>query len=205
MGCTNGDPGAVENNSNKGHKALTRSIWHNSTVRPVQARAIWCTWNINNQPMASSRTYRGTMCHTRLGTVVLCNILVVCSVFSMLGIKSIRSFWCLLCSLYLGKGSGPLDPRWQFVDCWLFDTHPSGALNQCSCWWCLVLIHWCAEVVIAWTIESWYGYGFYRALRGLLLSGLQVSRAKKGEAFLSWYAKISEFQSSPNWGLGLLD
>ena len=47
--------------------------------------------------------------------------------------------------------------------------------------------------------------GFYRALRGPLLSGLQVLGVKKGEAFLSWYAKVSEFQSSPNQGLGLLD
>ena len=61
------------------------------------------------------------------------------------------------------------------------------------------------EVVIAWTVESWYSYGFYRALRGLLLSGLQVLGAKKGEAFLSWYVKVLEFQSSPNWGLGLLN
>ena len=47
--------------------------------------------------------------------------------------------------------------------------------------------------------------GFYRALRGLLLSGLQVLGAKKSEAFLSWYVKVSEFQVSPNWGLSLLD
>ena len=31
-------------------------------------------------------------CCTRLGMAVLCNVLVACSVFSMLGIKSIRSF-----------------------------------------------------------------------------------------------------------------
>ena len=61
------------------------------------------------------------------------------------------------------------------------------------------------EVVIAQTVESWYGYGFYKALRGPLLSGLQVLGVKKGEAFLSWYAKVLEFQSSPNQGLGLLD
>ena len=54
------------------------------------------------------------------------------------------------------------------------------------------------KVVIAWTVESWYSYGFYRALRGLLLSGLQVLGVKKGEAFLSWYVKVSEFQVSPN-------
>ena len=46
---------------------------------------------------------------------------------------------------------------------------------------------------------------FYRALRVLLLSGLQVLGAKKSEAFLSWYAKVSEFQNSPNQGLSLLD
>ena len=51
------------------------------------------------------------------------------------------------------------------------------------------------EVVIAWTVESWYSYEFYRALRGPLLSGLQVLGAKKGKAFLSWYAKVLEFQS----------
>ena len=47
--------------------------------------------------------------------------------------------------------------------------------------------------------------GFYRALRGPLLSGLWVLGVKKGKAFLSWYAKVLEFQVSPNWGLGLLD
>ena len=46
---------------------------------------------------------------------------------------------------------------------------------------------------------------FYRALRGLLLSGLQVLGVKKGEAFLSWYAKVLEFQFSLNQGLSLLD
>ena len=61
------------------------------------------------------------------------------------------------------------------------------------------------EVVIAWTVESWYSYRLYRALRGPLLSGLQVLKVKKGEAFLSWYAKVLEFQVSPNWGLSLLD
>ena len=54
----------------------------------------------------------------------------------------------------------------------------------------------CRELVQLW---------FYRALRGPLLSGLQVLGVKKGKAFLSWYAKVLEFQSSPNWGLGLLD
>ena len=47
--------------------------------------------------------------------------------------------------------------------------------------------------------------GFCRALRCPLLSGLQVLGAKKGKAFLSWYAKVLEFQISPNQGLGLLD
>ena len=46
--------------------------------------------------------------------------------------------------------------------------------------------------------------GFYRAHRGPLLSGLQVLGVKKGEAFLSWYAKVLEFQSGPNQGLSLL-
>ena len=41
---------------------------------------------------------------------------------------------------------------------------------------------------------------FYRALRVPSLSGLQVLGVKKGEAFLSWYVRVSEFQSSPNWG-----
>ena len=54
----------------------------------------------------------------------------------------------------------------------------------------------CRELVWLW---------FYRALRGPLLSGLQGLGAKKGEAFLSKYAKVLEFQSSPNWGLSLLD
>ena len=54
----------------------------------------------------------------------------------------------------------------------------------------------CRELVWLW---------FYRALRGPLLSGLQVLGVKKGKAFLSWYAKVSEFQSSPNQGLSLLD
>ena len=54
----------------------------------------------------------------------------------------------------------------------------------------------CIELVWLW---------FYRALRGPLLSGLQVLGAKKGKAFLSWFAKVLKFQSSPNWGLGLLD
>ena len=59
--------------------------------------------------------------------------------------------------------------------------------------------------MIAWAGELVQLGLFYRALRVLLLSGLQVLGVKKGEAFLSWYAKVSEFQSSPNWGLGLLD
>ena len=54
----------------------------------------------------------------------------------------------------------------------------------------------CRELVWLW---------FYRALRGPLLSGLQVLGVKKGEAFLSWYVKVLEFQSSPNQGLSLLD
>ena len=54
----------------------------------------------------------------------------------------------------------------------------------------------CRELVQLW---------FYRALRVPLLSGLQVLGVKKGEAFLSWYVKVLEFQSSPNWGLSLLD
>ena len=54
----------------------------------------------------------------------------------------------------------------------------------------------CRELVWLW---------FYRALRGLLLSSLQVLGVKKGKAFLSKYVKVLEFQSSPNWGLGLLD
>ena len=37
--------------------------------------------------------------------------------------------------------------------------------------------------------------GFYRAFRGPLLSGLLVLGAKKGEAILSWYVKVLEFQS----------
>ena len=49
--------------------------------------------------------------------IMIGNILVAYSVFFVLGIKSVRSFKCLLCSLYFRKGSGPLDPRWQFVDC----------------------------------------------------------------------------------------
>ena len=54
----------------------------------------------------------------------------------------------------------------------------------------------CIELVQLW---------FCKTLRGPLLSGLQVLGAKKGKAFLSWYAKVLEFQSSPNWGLSLLD
>ena len=59
--------------------------------------------------------------------------------------------------------------------------------------------------MIAWAGELICLGLFYRALRVLLLSGLQVLGAKKGEAFLSWYMKVSEFQSSPNQGLSLLD
>ena len=54
----------------------------------------------------------------------------------------------------------------------------------------------CRELVWLW---------FYRALRGPLLSGLQVLGVKKGKGFPSWYAKVLEFQSSPNQGLSLLD
>ena len=39
-------------------------------------------------------------CHTRLGAVVLYHVLVVNSVFFILGIKSVRSLGCLLYSLY---------------------------------------------------------------------------------------------------------
>ena len=41
-----------------------------------------------------------TQCHARLGLVVLYHILVVNSVFFVLGIKSVRSLGCLLYSLY---------------------------------------------------------------------------------------------------------
>ena len=53
-------------------------------------------------------------------------------------------------------------------------------------------------------LESWYGYGS-SILRVPLLGDLWVLGVKKGEAFLSWYAKVSEFQSCPDWGLGLLN
>ena len=60
-------------------------------------------------------------------------------------------------------------------------------------------------MVIAWAGELvWLGL-FYRSLRVLLLGDLWVLGVKKGEAFLSWYAKVLEFQSSPNQGLGLLN
>ena len=98
-------------------------------------------------------------CCTILGTVVLCNVPVAYPVFFVLRIKSVRFSGCLLYSLYFERGSGPLDPRWQSIDCWLFDTCPSGVLNYCSCLWCLASMRWCMEVVIAWTVESWYGYG----------------------------------------------
>ena len=32
--------GDTENNNSKGHNALTRGMWHNNTVRPIQARAL---------------------------------------------------------------------------------------------------------------------------------------------------------------------
>ena len=54
----------------------------------------------------------------------------------------------------------------------------------------------CGELVWLW---------FYKALRVPLLSGLQVLGVKKGKAFLSWYVKVLEFKSSPNWELGLLN
>ena len=37
MTCTNGD---TENNNSEGHNALTRSMWHSNTVRPIQTRAL---------------------------------------------------------------------------------------------------------------------------------------------------------------------
>ena len=40
--------------------------------------------------------------------------------------------------------------------------------------------------------------GVYRVLKGPLLSGLQVLGEKKDKVFLSWYAKVLEFQSSLN-------
>ena len=58
---------------------------------------------------------------------------------------------------------------------------------------------------MAWTGELIQLGLFYRALRVPLLSGLQVLGAEKGEAFLSWYVKVLEFQGSPNQGLSLLD
>ena len=65
-----------------------------------------------------------------------------------------------------------------------------------------VLMHGCRNCL---DCRELVWLGFYRALRGLLLSGLQVLGVKKGKAFLSWYAKVLEFQISPNWGLSLLD
>ena len=54
-------------------------------------------------------------------------------------------------------------------------------------------------------LESWYGYGCcIDHFRVPFLGDLQVLGVKKGEAFLSWYAKVLEFQSGPNQGLGLL-
>ena len=70
------------------------------------------------------------------------------------------------------------------------------------------VLHQCVDTlkgVIAWTGELVQLGLFYRALRVPLLGGLQVLGAKKGKAFLSWYAKVLEFQSSPNQGLSLLD
>ena len=58
-----------------------------------------------------------TRCCTRLGMVVLCNVLVAYSVFFVLRNNFIRPSGCLLYSLYFGRGSGLLDPRWQSVDC----------------------------------------------------------------------------------------
>ena len=56
----------LENNSNKGHKALTRNTWHcNTTIESL------------DQSMASSRTYRGTMGWTiTLGLLHWCPLLV---------------------------------------------------------------------------------------------------------------------------------
>ena len=66
-------------------------------------------------------------------------------------------------------------------------------------------MHLCWKVVIAWAGELVWLWLFYRSLRVLLLSDLQVLGAKKGKAFLSWYVKVLEFQSSPNQGLSLLN
>ena len=79
--------------------------------------------------------------------------------------------------------------------------HPTSALAA-------DVLHQCIDalkVVIAWAVELVQLVLFYRALRVPLLRGLLLLGAKKGEAFLSWYAKVSEFQGSPNWGLGLLN
>ena len=119
-------------------------------------------------------------CCARLGVVVLYHVLVVNSVFFVLGIWSVRS-WMVVCRL--------LD----------------ASSNWCSCCWCLTLMHWCRKVVIAWAGELVWLELFYRSLRGPLLGDLWVLGAKKGKAFLSWYAKVLEFQSCPNWGLGLLN
>ena len=64
---------------------------------------------------------------------------------------------------------------------------------------------WHQKVVIAWAGELVWLWLFYRSLRVPLLGDLQVLGAKKGEAFLSYYAKVLEFQSCPNQGLGLLN
>ena len=63
----------------------------------------------------------------------------------------------------------------------------------------------CGKVVIAWARELVWLWQFYRSLRVPLLGDLWVLGVKKGEAFLSWYAKVSEFQSCPNQGLSLLN
>ena len=146
-----------------------------------------------------------TLCHTRLGVVVLCNILVAYSVFFVLRIKSVRSSGCLLYSLYFGRGSGLLDPSWQSVDCLLFDTHPSGVLDWCSCLWCLALMQWCVEVVIAWTVESWYGHGSIEHSEVCYWVAFRFWEWRKAKTFWAWYAEVLEFQSSPNQGLGSLD
>ena len=79
--------------------------------------------------------------------------------------------------------------------------HPTGALAADVLCQCIDAV----KVVIAWAVELVQLVVFYRALRVLLLSGLLVLGVKKGQAFLSWYVKVSEFQSSPNQGLGLLN
>ena len=128
----------------------------------------------------------------------LYHILVAYSVFFVLGIKSVRSLGCLLCSLY--SWGRIWSVRSEMTVCRLLDM----LSNQCSCYWCLALMHWCQKVVIAWAGELVQLWLFYRSLRVPLLGDLWVLGMKKGKAFLSWYVKVLEFQSSPNWGLGLL-